>query len=573
MLDVVAGRLQQLSDGARRLVTLVAVAGDRMPLAVAVGLGDVDAVDELLTAGFLVDDDGGVAFPHALARRAVVETVTAARRAALHLEVARVMEACGAAAADLAHHYYAAAPLGDHEPVVRHGLAAADAALRSLAFEDAVAHAERALPFAPASSRARAELLLRLGSALHAAGDLSAARVALQDAERIALAVDDAALAADAVLEQAHYGAQFGAAEPEIAAGLRRSLDRIGGGDDARRARLLARLAIEESAAGNHDDARALAAEALDLARTLGDDALLLHALAARHHVLDAPEHLEDRLALARELEDAARRVGDLAFLVRAIGVLAVDAAERGDVEEQDRCLAELHRLVTLRRVPHEEWFDLEQQVLRAVIAGDLDAAEAVAERELTAGRNASVANALRGYGLQLLIIRAEQGRSVELVDLAVQLAEQSGAVAETAMAAYACLAADRIDDAAALFGRLDVAALPRDSILLGALCVGAELAMHHGDLPLASRVYEQLLPFAGRTCTIALGTVTVGPIDRYLSYAARTIGELDRARDHLLDAIALDERMGAARWLERDRADLERETTWESSPRRSSTG
>ena len=569
IVDVVGDRVARLSIDARKLVALLAVAGDRVEVRVAMTLGSLDALDELLLAGLLVEDGSTVGFPHALVRRAIEQSVSGVRRAALHVDVARAMEAAGASPATLAFHYVAAVPVGDAADAVRHCIAAAEVALRAGAFEEALIHAERGLQNVDDDTHDHAVLLLRLAEARHSGGDLAAARIALDEGVVIARRLRDAALLADMALERGVHGAQVGVHEPEVVAALEEALDAIGDTDPRRRVRVLARLAIEMSGAGRVDDARRLAADALELARSTDDHAVIIDALRAFHHVHDAPEHLELREATITEIESRADALGDLTAKILAIAVRIITGIERGHIDAADRDLAELARLVQLQPSRHQQWYLLEQQVVRAVIAGELDDAERLAERELSVAIEAAVANAFRGYSVQLFVIRDEQGRAGELADLAVTTATQEGRTpGYMSMAAVALIEAGRIDEARELFSSVDLRSMTRDSVFLGALCAASRVAMALSDVERAAVIDEQLHPFAGRICSIALGTIAIGPIDRYLSYTARTLGDSERARRHLLDAITLDERMRAARWLERDRADLnqltrETRTSW----------
>jgi hypothetical protein len=137
-------------------------------------------------------------------------------------------------------------------------------------------------------------------------------------------------------------------------------------------------------------------------------------------------------------------------------------------------------------------------------------------------------------------------------------MADDEGGRNSTAiMAAVACATCDRHDEARRLVSDVPWREMRRDSLLLGSLCGGAQTAMLLDDAALATTIDELLSPYAGRNCMIALGTISTGPVDRYLSFTARTLGDLARAERHLVDAVALDERMEARRWLERDRADL----------------
>jgi tetratricopeptide (TPR) repeat protein len=549
VLDVVAGRVQRLSDAARSVLSVVAVAGEHVPARVVMSLApDLDAVDEVLGAGLLAESGTELSFPHSLVRRAILERTSGVRRAALHADVARTLDAVGAPAAELAFHWMEA---GDAVHAARWCGAAANEALRAFAFEEAIEHARRGLELAPDDGA----LLLALGRARHASGDVLGAREVLQDAIALADRRRDTALLADAAVELGHRGAQVGAHDPAYAALLARA---AGAPDDARRATVLARLAIEVAGARDVDAARAHADEALELARRVADPAVLLRALTAAHHVNAGPDLLDRRIELADEISALALAGGGVEWQWLGIVSSLTNHVERGDIDAVDAALADLERLVVRTGMPHWRWYLSEQQALRAVIAGDLDAADAAAHRALEVGLAASVPNAVRGYSVQIFVIRDEQGRAHELADAAVDIAAEDDSFA--VMAAYACTTVDRDDDARSLLASVDLSSMPRDSIFLGNLCAAAMTAMHLDDTATASVVHEHLAPYAGRVVSIALGTIALGPVDRYLSYAARTIGDLDRARTHLTDAIALDERLRAARWLDRDRTDLR---TW----------
>ena len=556
VLDVVAGRVARLTDDARRLITLTAVAGHRVPMHLVTVLAtSIDAIEEVLAAGLLGEDGATICFPHALVRRAITQRTFAVRRAALHGEVALAMEQVGAPAAELAFHF---AEAGAAAPATRHAIAAAEEAIRAFAFEEAVAHAERGLTFAIDGTREAAQLLLVLGLARSTLGDVTAATAVLDDAAALATAIEDWELLADVAITRGSVGGQVGVYDEGLVAILWEACTRLGDTDLRRRAQLLARIAIEESGGGRVVDARRRALESVTLARDSLDAGVLVRAVRAQWMVSDAPEQLEDRMALALELDALVDTSSGLDLQISAKGAVIATAAETGDVDLMDDALAELHLLCTASQVPRFEWFDLEMRVLRAVIAGDIDEAEQLSERELSAGMSAGVPNALRGYALQLLIIRDEQGRAGEIADLAVQMAiDDVGTPATPVMAAFACVRAGRDDDARALLGPVALRDLPRDSVWLGALCGAAQVALALDDRELASTVDELLRPFAGRNCVIALGTISIGPVDRYLSFTARTLGDGARAEQHLADAIALDERMRARRWLERDRADL----------------
>jgi predicted ATPase len=94
--EVVAARVGRLEERARRVLALAAVAGSELDAGLvraASGAPEeevLDALEQALRAGFLreLPGDGGLAFTHALVRDALVDELSAARRAHLHRRVA-----------------------------------------------------------------------------------------------------------------------------------------------------------------------------------------------------------------------------------------------------------------------------------------------------------------------------------------------------------------------------------------------------------------------------------------------------------------------------------------------------
>ena len=119
--DLVASRVQRLSPAARWVLTVAAVMGvefDRVAVEAVAGVGTeaLDALDELLSTGLVVERSAGVfAFSHALARDAVYSTASRSRRADLHRRTGEVLaerhgEEPGPHLYDIALHRCAAVP-------------------------------------------------------------------------------------------------------------------------------------------------------------------------------------------------------------------------------------------------------------------------------------------------------------------------------------------------------------------------------------------------------------------------------------------------------------------------------
>jgi len=162
--DAVLARAARLSAPARSLLEAVAALPPRADfwLLERVAGELVGALEECLPSGLLAPGPAGVAFRHELARLAIAESLTPARRVALHRAALKALVEPPSREPDLdrlAHHAEGA---GDPEAVLRFAPAAADRAATLGAHREAAAHYARALPFADAlPAAAHAELLER----------------------------------------------------------------------------------------------------------------------------------------------------------------------------------------------------------------------------------------------------------------------------------------------------------------------------------------------------------------------------------------------------------------------------
>jgi DNA-binding CsgD family transcriptional regulator/tetratricopeptide (TPR) repeat protein len=182
--DAVLARVAGLGPDARLALDAAAVVPDRAELHILDGLDDLDglrpgtaraAVDACVRAGMLVGEGTRVRFRHELARLAVEQVISPARRIALHATVLeRLVARTESDPARLAHH---AEEAGDGAAVLVYAPAAAERAAAAGAARQAADHYERALRFAGSlPPRELAELLERHEDAC-AAVDSNAAAI------------------------------------------------------------------------------------------------------------------------------------------------------------------------------------------------------------------------------------------------------------------------------------------------------------------------------------------------------------------------------------------------------------
>ncbi|HEY0889466.1 MAG TPA: BTAD domain-containing putative transcriptional regulator, partial [Nocardioides sp.] len=204
---VIERRLRHLSGEDVDVLVAAAVVGrtfDLPLLAEVTGrsrLELVEVLDRGVAAGVL--DEHGVGaeqrFTHALVQETLVLSVGPMRRATLHAQIARALDARhgadGAHAAAIAHHYAAAGPVGDVVRGVELSIAAASSAATRFALGEAERNLRQALALVASAPAAEAKLLelelrVRLGSLLTLRYGYNGAGVAEERRRALALAAD-----------------------------------------------------------------------------------------------------------------------------------------------------------------------------------------------------------------------------------------------------------------------------------------------------------------------------------------------------------------------------------------------
>jgi len=310
--DAVLARAARLSEPARELLERLAV----IPGAAEPGLIDAadEPLDECLLSGMTRLEGPAVVFRHELARLALEEEVPPRRRAALHREVLRRLEAQGADPARLAHHAEAA---GDTAGVLRHAPAAGERAARLGAHREAADQYARALRYAAGLPvRRRAELLEHRSYECYLTDQIAKAIEAREQARSCRRELGDGVAEGDALrwLSRLYwFMGENGEAERYAAAAVEQ-LEPLPHGRElamafSNRAQL-AMLAADLSGA-HHWGGRALA-----LADRLGEEEIVVHALnnvgaaEVEAELEGGLEKLERSLARARaaDLEEHVAR-------------------------------------------------------------------------------------------------------------------------------------------------------------------------------------------------------------------------------------------------------------------------
>lgn len=562
--EVLFRRLRRLPDGALECLTLGSVIGRDFDLGLIEDLQDrgapsaIDAVESAVAAGLVVESTERLdrfSFRHALVREAIYRQLSASRRARLHKAVGEALERRengarrdAVASGQIARHFHLARDLVEPEKVTMHAIRAGEHAAQALAYEEAVAHYQRAVDASvragATGSAAHCDLLLAFGRVQWQAGEDAARETFLAAArcDRSEIAPQQLALAALG-LGQRYWEANV--VDDTYRELLEEALAALPNEHAALKARVLARLAENLHFSGEGTRGMALSEEALAIARGLGERDTLVAALKGRHVALLHADYVEQRLALIDEMLTLAR--GHREISAEGHHLRLYDLFELSDLDEARRGQAQLEEFALELRQPLFRYVALGWRGVWAELEGRPEEAERLARESLELGERAHASDARSIFTAKLLMLRRDQGRIAELLPATEALARGPIPAWEAAHG-WALLEAGEKESGRQVYERLTargLGALPRDLNWLAAMAKLAEAAALLADVPRANEIYELLLPYAARNVQVTLSTCW-GPVERQLALLAATVGRHEPAWGHLDRALERSHAMGA---------------------------
>jgi tetratricopeptide (TPR) repeat protein len=186
---------------------------------------------------------------------------------------------------------------------------------------------------------------------------------------------------------------------------------------------------------------------------------------------------------------------------------------------------------------------------LLALLEGRHEDAEQLITETRSLGERAMGWNADVTYGLQLYVLRREQGRVHEVEELVRRAATDN-----PTYPIWRCVLVNMLaelgstDEARAeleTLGADGFSSLPFDEEWAVSMCLLAEAAARLGDTGAAAVLYERLLPYADRVA-ISYPEISLGPIARFLGLLATTTAQWHDAEGHFRASLELSARIGA---------------------------
>jgi DNA-binding SARP family transcriptional activator len=579
---VISRRVGRLSERCQELLVSASVMGREFGIDALAQLSELShrellgVLDEAMAERVLGEvpaSPGRLRFGHALIRDTLYEDLTPALRMRLHHDVATALEAVHAGElephlAELAQHYFAAAPAGAADQAIEYARRAGDRASFQLAHEEAVRLYRMAIDALTIRGRAdetvRCELLLALGEAQARAGDTTAAQEALLAAADIARRLQ---------LPEAFGQAAFGfegrfvwprATDDRTIPLLEEALDLLEG-DSALRVSVLARACgALRAEPWRFAERAALGDEAVASARRLGDPATLAYALEGKWAVLfDAlPGDQEERLAVATEMAELGHESGVKERAWSGHLAQLIVLTELGDRSGADRELEVVTQLAEALRQPAQLQMTLGTRAIFALLEGSLDAAEALIEESVTLGERTWTTSLLNAR-VETWMLRRHQGRLAEAkegIELCLEEFPERSPFCRCVLAHLSAELGD-LEESRRLFHELAAdrfAGVPLTSDRMVNLSLLADVAALLNDAEQAEVLYGLLFPAAACNA-IDVPEIFTGSLARNLGVLAALMGSWDAAEGHFEVGLEMNERFGARPWHAHTQVDFSR--------------
>lgn len=550
---ILTARLARISQTATALAELLAVAGDRCPIAtlsIASGLDEEAlgaAFDELIAAGLVRPASGAeicYEFAHALYREALDARLPDLRRVALSRRLLTASDRMPGQLlpSALARHAVTVSRSGAPEDITRaldECRRAGDWFTTCHEHHEAARWLQDAIELAGktrTSGPSLAELTLAYALAARRAGLPQAREAFLQAADLARATTDHTLLARSGIGWSRGYFSQAGTVDTDFVGVLRESLQRPEALPAGVRARAMAALAAELTWAPDGDERFELADAALEIARSTDDAATVAEVLRIRHLTVAAVDTSAVRRRDTVELMELTAGLDDIGLRFAALFHRTGPAILDGDIELIEQLLGEAGQIAEVLRQPALQWNTGWSRASLLLWQGALPAAEKLAQESFEQGAAAGhQAEALAFFSAQLLEIRRLQGRLEELAPMLESV--PPGLLDGFTVARYLC-ASGRTGAAQAHLAGIDIDGgrlrLRRDLLERPALDNLAFLAARLHQPELAAAVHDRLEPLADTFGHVVVahpvGHHWLGVLALTLQWPAEAIAHLRRA-------------------------------------------
>jgi tetratricopeptide (TPR) repeat protein len=338
-----------------------------------------------------------------------------------------------------------------------------------------------------------------------------------------------------------------GATDPSKIEMLEMALDRLPA-HHPDRSRVLACLCSELTYGSDLDRRKALAEEAMAIARAFDDDATIVWVLNHVYVALCVPELIEESWSRTAEALTRSERVGDPLLQFFATGFRSCTATHFGDVDEAVRCLDAQASLAKQLNQPMLDWLIAWMRGGLAQINGSIDEAERLANAALELGTEAGQEDALSFFGPQLIIVNFQRGTLSDLLPLVEQLEPTVPNLDLSPVFALVHVEGGRTEEALPYLREFASRnfTLPIDPIWLLNMSCYAESIIQCRMAEYAEPVLRQLTAWPHLLANTG-GLAAFGPVSHFLGGLACLLDRYDDAENYFRQSADFSARIGAS--------------------------
>ncbi|MFC0861290.1 BTAD domain-containing putative transcriptional regulator [Sphaerimonospora cavernae] len=558
--DVIGRRVARLPGPTRELLGSAAVLGRDVGLDLLEAFTDISA-EELMTrlepavaTGLLIETPGfDYRFSHVLVRDTLYAGLGRLEQARLHLRAGEALESLpggdrASRLSMLARHFAVAAKVGGAGKAVDYATKAARQATAQRAYDESVELWNRALAaLGRGEPHRRVPLLIELGRALRDVGDVEQAYVALDEAVGLASHIGDREAVVEAVTVfgglTIWYWRPYGVVDDHTVALLERLLEEPL--DDPHRAAVLGTLGLEFYFGPRREEGERLAAEAVAIARDVGDPGLLGQVLNDYVLVTAVPGRERQRRRAIEEMLAVPGLPIRAEIIARSLRM--AESLKGGSPAGWSEDRARTERL--LRKLACPELIAM----FRITEAAHATLYARWSEAERLAGEATALLDGSTLWGMDfpervtVFTCRRAQGRVGEIVDGLIARADEAGMEPLRPVAVLAALDSGDTELARSLVDRWGTAI--RDDWSAEFLTVVWGYVAVRLGVPDPAALYRRLEPYGDRMIGVGTGMAVWGSTHQVLAELAAVMGDTGLARVHARRAHETHTRLGLDYW------------------------
>ena len=224
---------------------------------------------------------------------------------------------------------------------------------------------------------------------------------------------------------------------------------------------------------------------------------------------------------------------------------------EAGEIAGVDRAMEELESVVRQIRQPQYTYVRAGFVTMRALLEGRFTEAEQLTLHALTLGQRLRVESAEGIFGMQMFMLRREQGRLHEVAPIVEMFVQEHLSSSWKPGLALMYTELGLTDKARTVFEELAVnefTGIQQDGVWAASVTFLVEVCAWLGDSDRAEVLYRLLSPYGGYA--VVASEWAFGAASRFLGQLAATMGRWLEAESHFDQALAMNARMGAKPWL-----------------------